>query len=96
MIPATGYRGILQERCGKVTGSFRTTPEIAGKWKQYSDRKLSGFFPVDSCQLPVLSGRNWQFPDRVVRPGIGSVSCISRYLLKIKTLLLKYFRNVKD
>jgi hypothetical protein len=97
MIPATGSRKILQERCGKVTGSFRKTPEIAETWKQYSDRKLSGFFPVDSCQLPVLSGRNqpeiigknpkifrseycfhkitgitrnWQFPDRVVRPGL--------------------------
>jgi hypothetical protein len=36
MIPATRSRGILQERCGKVTGSCRKTPEIAGKWKQYS------------------------------------------------------------
>jgi hypothetical protein len=44
MIPATRSRGILQE--------------IAGTWKQYSDRKLSGFFPVDSCQFPVHSGRN--------------------------------------
>jgi hypothetical protein len=26
-------------------------------WKQYSGRKFSGFFRVDSCQLPVLSGR---------------------------------------
>jgi hypothetical protein len=58
MISATGSRGILQERCEKVTGSFRKTPEIAGTWKQYSDRKLSGLFPVDSCQLPVLSWRN--------------------------------------
>jgi hypothetical protein len=58
MIPATGSHEILQERSGKVTGSFRKTPEIAGTWKQYSDRKLPGFFPVDSCQLPVLSGRN--------------------------------------
>jgi hypothetical protein len=41
MIPATGSREILQERCGKVTGSFRKTPEIAGTWKQYSDRKSS-------------------------------------------------------
>jgi hypothetical protein len=58
MIPATGSRVILQERRGKVTGSSRKTPEIAGTWKQYSDRKLSGFFPLDSCQLPVLSDRN--------------------------------------
>jgi hypothetical protein len=33
--------------------------EIAGTWKQYSGRKLSGFFPVDSCQFSVLSYRNW-------------------------------------
>ncbi len=58
MIPATGSREMLKERSGKVTGSFRKTPEIAGTWRQYSDRKLSGFFPVDSCQFPVLSGRN--------------------------------------
>ncbi len=38
--------------------SCRKTPETAGAWKQYFERKLSEFFPVDSCQLPVLSGRN--------------------------------------
>jgi len=27
-------------------------------WKQCSGRKFSGFFQVDFCQLPVLSGRN--------------------------------------
>jgi hypothetical protein len=58
MIPATRSREILKERCGKVTGSCRKTPEIAGTWKQYSDPELSGFFPVDSCQLPMLSGKN--------------------------------------
>ncbi len=58
MISATGSRGILQERCRKVTGSCRKTPETAGTWKQYSDRKLSGFFPVNSRQILVLSGRN--------------------------------------
>jgi hypothetical protein len=51
-------RGIQQERRGKVTGSCRKTPEIAGTWKQYSDRKMCGFFPMDACQIPVLSGRN--------------------------------------
>jgi hypothetical protein len=68
MIPATGSRGILQENTGNrwnMEAVFR--PEIVR------------FFPVDSCQLPVLSGRNQpeiigitrnrQFPDRVVRPG---------------------------
>ena len=58
MIPATGSRGILQERSGKVTGSWRKAPEIAGTWKQYSHRKFLGFFPVNSDQFPVLSGRN--------------------------------------
>jgi hypothetical protein len=41
-----------------ATGSCRKTPEIAGTWKQYSDRKLSRFFPVDIYPLPVLSGMN--------------------------------------
>jgi hypothetical protein len=58
MISATGSHGIVQERCAKVTGSCKKTQEIAGTWKQYSDRKLSAFFPVDSCQLPALSGRS--------------------------------------
>jgi hypothetical protein len=39
-------------------GSGRKTPEIAGTWKQYSGRKLSGFFQVDSCQFHVLFDRN--------------------------------------
>jgi hypothetical protein len=47
MITATGSRRILQES----TGNSR-------KWKQYSDRKFVGFFPVDSSQFPVLSSRN--------------------------------------
>jgi hypothetical protein len=55
MIP--GHQ-ILQERCGKVIGSCRKTPEIAGTWNQYSGQKLSRFFPVDSYQIPVLSDRN--------------------------------------
>jgi hypothetical protein len=66
MIPATGSRGILQERCGKVTGSFRKTPEIAGTWKQYSDWKLAGFFPVDSCAFgQEQAGKN----PKIFRPG---------------------------
>jgi hypothetical protein len=59
MIPATRSRRILQGGCGKVTGSCREIPEIAGTWKPFSDQELSGFFLVDSCQLPVLSGKNW-------------------------------------
>ncbi len=57
-ISATGSRKILQKRCGKVTGSCRKTPKFPGTQKQYSDLKLSGFFPGDSCQLPVRSDRN--------------------------------------
>ncbi len=38
----------------RATGSCRKTPQIAGIWKQYFSRKLSGFFPVNSCELPVL------------------------------------------
>jgi hypothetical protein len=39
---------------------------------QYFDRKLSGFFPVDSCQLPVLSGRNTASTKSPELPGTGS------------------------
>jgi len=56
-ILATISCGILQERCGKVTVSRRKAPEIPRKWKQYSGRKFFGFFPVNSCQLPVLADR---------------------------------------
>jgi hypothetical protein len=42
----SGHR-ILQENTG-----------IPWNWKQYSDRNLSGFFPVDSCPLSVRSDRN--------------------------------------
>jgi hypothetical protein len=55
MIPATGFR---RKDAAKVTRSCRKTPEIAGTWKQYSDRILSGFFPLDCCQIPVPSDRN--------------------------------------
>jgi len=43
-----------------ATGSCKKTPEIAGTLKKYSWRKLSGFFSVDSCQVPVLCGRDRQ------------------------------------
>ncbi len=45
MIPATGSRGILQERCGKVTGSCKKTPEIAGTLKQYPGRNTASTKP---------------------------------------------------
>lgn len=44
--------------CRKVAVSRRKTREIPQKRKQYSGRKLSGFFSVDSWQLPVLSSKN--------------------------------------
>ena len=57
-IPATGSHMILQERCGKVTGSHRKAPEIAGSGSSIPTGNLLDFFPVDSDQFPVLSSRN--------------------------------------
>ncbi len=73
MIPGTGSHGILQERCGKVTGSCRKTLEIAGKWQQYSDRKSSGFFLVNSCAFRQEPAGNHQkksenFPAGILLP----------------------------
>jgi len=53
---------IPQDPVGKKRESHRILQESNGnsrKWKQYSHRKFVGFFPVDSSQFPVLSGRNW-------------------------------------
>ena len=36
-------------------GSGRNTREVMGTWKQYSGRKISGFFPVHSDHFPMLS-----------------------------------------
>jgi hypothetical protein len=52
-------------------GSFRKTPAITGTWKQYFDWELSGFFPVDSCQILVLSGRNSASKKSPELPGTG-------------------------
>jgi hypothetical protein len=52
---------IPQDPAGKKRKRRRILQESPGnrrKWKQYSDRKFVGFFPVDSCQFPVLFGRN--------------------------------------
>ena len=57
-IPATGSHMILQERCGKVTGSHRKAPEIAGSGSSIPTGNLLDFFPVDSDQFPVLFSRN--------------------------------------
>jgi hypothetical protein len=73
VIPVIGSGGILQERWWKVTGSFRKKPEFAGTLKQYSDRELFGFFPVESCtsrQKP--GGKHWKksekFPAGIMLP----------------------------
>ncbi len=58
MIPVTGSRRLLRERCGKVTVSYRKASGVIETCKQYSGRELFGFLLVDSCQLPVFSGRN--------------------------------------
>ena len=56
MIPAPGSRRILQERCWKLTGSCRKTPKMAGKWKQYSGRKLP-----NSCAFrQEATGNHWK------------------------------------
>jgi hypothetical protein len=55
----SGHR-ILQERCVKVTVFFRKAPEIAGTWKQYSDRKFFGFFPMISDRFLTESAGSWQ------------------------------------
>ncbi len=52
---------IPQGPTGKKRESHRIPQESNGnsrKWKQYSDRKFVGFFPVNSSQFPVLLGRN--------------------------------------
>jgi hypothetical protein len=46
MIPATRYRRIPKERWGKLTVSCRKAPDLAGTWKQYSDRNFSEFFQL--------------------------------------------------
>jgi hypothetical protein len=59
-IDDSGYR-IQQDPAGKTRENHRILQESTGnnrKWKQYSHRNLSDFFPVDSSQFPELSGRN--------------------------------------
>ncbi len=52
---------IPQDPAGKKRESHRILQESTGnsrKWKQYSNRRFFGFFPVDSSQFHVLSSRN--------------------------------------
>ncbi len=52
---------IPQDPAGKKRESHRILQESTGnsrKWKQYSNRKFFGFFPVNSNQFHVLSSRN--------------------------------------
>jgi hypothetical protein len=54
-------RRIPPDPTGKKRERHRILQESTGnsrKWKQYSRRKFIGFFPLDSGQIPVLSGRN--------------------------------------
>jgi hypothetical protein len=56
-----GHR-IPQDLAGKKQKSHWILQEGIGnrrKWKQYSNRKFSGFFPVNSSQFPVVSGGKW-------------------------------------
>ncbi len=46
---------IRQKNRMKDTGN---SPEIDGTWKQYSERKLSRYFPVDSCTFRQEPARN--------------------------------------
>jgi hypothetical protein len=50
--------GSCGKAAGKILRSYRKIPEITGIRKQYSGRKFFGFFPMNSSQLPVISGRN--------------------------------------
>ena len=55
-IPVIRSRRNLQKRDGENAGSCRNAPEVIGTWKQYSGRKISGFFPVISDQF--LAGKH--------------------------------------
>jgi hypothetical protein len=44
MIQASGNERIPLERGGNITGSCKKTPESMEDLKQYSDRKVFGFF----------------------------------------------------
>jgi len=41
MIPASGSPRILQEKCGKVSGSCRNRPEIIGKIRKFSGQNTA-------------------------------------------------------
>ena len=66
-------------------GSGRNTSEVTGTWKQYSDRKISGFFPVHSDHFPVLSRqelvgnhrkKSGNFPAGILLPCSDDFRCI--------------------
>ncbi len=59
-ITATGSRRILQERSGKVTGSCRKAPEIAGSGSSIPTGNFLDFFrwiPVNFMCFPAGTGR---------------------------------------
>jgi len=43
--------------------SGRKAPKIAGTWKQYSHRKLFGFFPTGSCRK--AQQVDWNPPEKI-------------------------------
>ena len=58
IIPVTGSHRILQERNGKDPRIPKEDTGNHWNWKQYSSRKMVGFFPADSYKFPMLSDRN--------------------------------------
>jgi hypothetical protein len=49
-----------------ATGSCRKTPKIAGTWKQYSERKFSGFFRwMPDNFLYLSAGTDRKSPEKI-------------------------------
>ena len=58
IIPVTGSHRILQERSGKDPRVLKEDTGNHWNQKQYSSRKMVGFFSADSYKFPMLSDRN--------------------------------------
>ncbi len=59
-VPASGSRKILQEKCGKVTGSCRKTPEIPGTGSSVPAENCPDFFrwiPIKFLCVSTGTGR---------------------------------------
>jgi hypothetical protein len=57
MIPENGYSRNRQKDAGKVIVSCGNTRESTGTWKQYSHRKIFGFFSTDFRLVPARKYR---------------------------------------